>query len=90
MPVVGNLSPQAAEREARRDIESGQIKLYRAGTIASTEVGVEPQDRALVSKLPRDDTMSGGCTDPDASAHIAYARAYNRVIVRYLRVAAGH
>jgi hypothetical protein len=85
IPLVGSLSPQAAERVARRDIASGHMKLYRAGTIASSEVGVEPQDRALVNKLPRDDSLSRGCTDPDASAHIAYARAYNREIIRYLR-----
>jgi hypothetical protein len=85
VPLIGSLSPQAAQREADRDIASGHMKLYRAGTIASTEVGVAPEDRALVAKLPRDDRMSHGCTDPDASAHIAYARAYNREIVHYLR-----
>jgi hypothetical protein len=85
IPLIGSLSPQAAEREAHRDIASDHMKLYRAGTIASTEVGIKPQDRALVSKLPRDDRLSSGCTDPDASAHIAYARAYNKAIIRYLR-----
>jgi len=85
VPIVGSLSPQAAQREADRDIASGRMKIYRAGTIASTEVGVALEDRGLIKRLPRDDRLSGGCTDPDASAHIAYATAYNREIVRYLR-----
>jgi hypothetical protein len=86
IPIVGSLSPQAAEREAKRDIQSGHMKIYLAGTYASTEVGVESRsDRRLIANLPRDQSLSGGCTDPDASAHIAYARAYNRKIVGYLR-----
>jgi len=64
---------------------AGDMKLYGAGTYASYEVGVEPADRPLVAKLPRDDRLSHGCTDPHASEHIAYARTYNREIVRYLR-----
>ena len=84
-PFFGELSPQAALREAERDIASGEMKLYRAGTRASYEVGVEAADRPLVARLPRDDRLSLGCTDSQASAHIAYARAYNREIVRYLR-----
>jgi hypothetical protein len=85
VPFIGSLSPQAAQREARDDIARGHMKLYRAGTYASYEVGVEPADRPLVAKLPRDNRLSHGCTDPHASEHIAYARAYNREIVRYLR-----
>jgi hypothetical protein len=85
MPIVGSLSPQAAQREAHRDIASGHMKIYLAGTIASHEVGVAPEDRVLIKRLPRDNRLSGGCTDPDASAHIAYATAYNREIVRYMR-----
>ena len=85
VPFVGTLSPQAAEREARDDITRGHMKLYRAGTQACFEVGVEEADRLLVAQLPRDDRVCGGCTDPHASEHIAYARAYNREIVRYIR-----
>jgi hypothetical protein len=85
MPFVGSLSPEAAVREAHLDIASGHMKLYRAGTRASYTVGVESADLPLVAHLPRDDRLSHGCTDPLASEHIAYARAYNKEIVRYLR-----
>jgi hypothetical protein len=62
------------------------MKIYFAGTIAAGPVGADsPGDWALISQLPRDNRLSKGCTDPDASIHIAYARAYNREIVRYLR-----
>jgi hypothetical protein len=84
-PVVGSLSPQAAQREAHRDIQSGHMKLYLAGTIGVHTVGVEAADLALVKKLPRLDTLPSGCTNPQAGAGIDYARAYNREIVRYLR-----
>jgi hypothetical protein len=85
MPFVGSLSRDAAVREAHHDIASGHMKLYRAGTRASYTVGVESADLPLVAHLPRDDKLSHGCTDPLASEHIAYATAYNREIVRYLR-----
>ena len=89
-PIVGNLSPQAAAREAWRDIASGRMKLYRAGGIASTEVGVEPEDRDLVRRLPRDDSLSHGCDDPNLTSEVEYARAYNVRIVRYLRLHQSH
>ena len=85
-PVFGSLSPQAAAREAWNDIASGRMKLYRAGTEASYEVGVEPEDQELVRKLPRNDSLPSGCTNPNASAAVEYARAYNVRIVRYLRL----
>src|SRR6202035_5200635 len=85
IPFVGRLSPQAAEREAHRDIASGHIKLYLAGTIGVYPVGVDSADFPLVKNLPRLDTLPSGCTNPQAGAGIDYARAYNREIVRYLR-----
>jgi len=85
-PIVGSLSPEAAAREAWRDIASGKMKLYRAGTLGSYEVGVEPEDQDLVRRLPRDNSLPQGCTDPNAGSAIEYARAYNVRIVRYLRL----
>src|SRR5260370_32169997 len=84
-PIVGSLSPQAARREAHRDIQSGHMKLYLAGTIGVWPVGAEDADPALVKKLPLVDTLPSGCTNPQAGAAIDYARAYDREIVRYLR-----
>ena len=84
-PLVGSLSPQAAQREAHRDIQSGHMKLYLAGTRGVYTVGVEAADLPLVKGLPRLDTLPSGCTDPNANAGITYAEAYNQEIVRYLR-----
>jgi hypothetical protein len=84
-PFFGSLSPEAAVREAHRDIASGHMKLYRAGTRASYEVGVEQSDLALVASLPRDNRLSRGCMDSLASEHAEYARAYNTEIVHYCR-----
>lgn len=85
MPIVGSRSPQAAQREAHRDIASGHMKIYTAGTIARHEIAIAPEDKAIVRKLPRDDSLPAGCTVPEAGPAIDYARAYNREIVRYLR-----
>lgn len=89
-PIIGSLSPQAAAREAWRDIASGKMKLYRAGTEASYEVGVQPEDQDLVRRLPRDNSLPQGCTNPNAGSAIEYARAYNVRIVRYLRLHQAH
>jgi hypothetical protein len=86
MPPAASLTPEAAQSEARRDIASGHMKIYFAGTYAAGPVGADsPRDRVLISKLPQDHRLSRGCVDPDSQVHIAYARAYNREIVRYLR-----
>jgi hypothetical protein len=86
VPPAAALTPEAARSEARRDIASSHMKIYFAGTIASGPVGADSaSDRALISKLPQDHRLSKGCVDPDAQVHIAYARTYNREIVRYLR-----
>ena len=84
-PLVGSLSPQAAERAAHRDIAAGHPHIYIAGTRGSSEVGVEAQDYALVARLPRDHSLPIGCTSAGASEAVGFARAYNREIVRYLR-----
>ena len=80
-----DLSPAAARADAMRDIQSGHIKIYMAGGRASTEVGVSAAERPLIMGLPRDESISRGCTDPQLRKHVAYAEAYNRVIVQHLR-----
>ena len=86
-PFFGSLSPQAARRAADRDIQTGHLRVFVAGTRASTEVGIDnPEDLPLVRNLPRDRSLPIGCTAPHASEAIDYARAYNWQIVRYLRL----
>ena len=84
-PLIGSLSPQAARRAARRDIVGDRMRIYMAGTIASSEVGIEPADHELVARLPHDHGLPQGCTTPDAPEAVNFARAYNLEIVRYLR-----
>lgn len=83
-PGLGSLSPEAARREARRDLASGHPRLYLAGTRGTSLVGVPQADLPLVRNLPVDSRLSLGCDDPLASAHLAYARAYNQEIVNSL------
>ena len=86
VPPAAALTLEAARSEARRDIASGHMKIYFAGTIASGPVGADSSSaRALTSKLPEDYRLSKGCVGPNAQVYIAYARTYNREIVRYLR-----
>jgi hypothetical protein len=80
-----DLSPAAAVTEARRDIESGHIKIYIAGGRAANEAGVARSDLDLIRGVPRDQRLSQGCVDSDLPQHLAYAEAYNRIIVQYLR-----
>jgi hypothetical protein len=85
-PPASSLTTQAARTEAHRDIASGHMKIYFAGTRAAGPVEADaPGDWALISKLPQDHRFSKGCIDPDSQIHIAYARAYNQVIILYLR-----
>src|SRR5437588_166059 len=80
-----DFSPQAGRVAAQRDIASGHMRIYIAGTEAAGPVGVDPADRALVSSLPIDRSLPIGCTVPHASEAIDFARSYNRKIVRHLR-----
>ena len=85
-PPASSLTIEAARSEAQRDISSGHMKVYFAGTRAAGPVGADsPGDWALISRLPQDHRLSKGCIDPDSQVHIAYARAFNQVIIRYLR-----
>jgi hypothetical protein len=80
-----DLSPDAAKAEAQRDISAGLMKIYVAGTEGVYEPGIKKQDLALLSKLPRDRSLPMGCTVARAPEAIAYAEAYNRAIIRWLR-----
>jgi hypothetical protein len=85
-----DLSPDAAKAEAQRDIDAGHMKIYIAGTEGAYEPGVKKDDLALLSKLPRDRSLPMGCTVPRAPDAIAYAEAYNRAIIRWLRSSKSH
>ena len=80
-----DLSPAAARADAERDTRSGHMRIYRAGGEASTEVGVAAAERHLIRGIPRDDSISLGCIDPQPHEHIAYAEAYNKAVIRYLK-----
>ncbi len=84
--LVGRYSPQAAKREAGRDIASGHMKVYLAGEDAAFEVGVTPGDHHLVEHLPQDHSLPTGRTVPHAAEATVYAETYNRAIIRYLRI----
>lgn len=80
----GSLSIHAARNEARRDLQAGHPKIYVAGTIGGYEPGVPPTARSLVARLPRSSKLPMGCTNPYAKEGIAYAKAYNEVIVSHI------
>jgi hypothetical protein len=80
----GSISVQAARSEARRDLQTGHPKIYVAGTIGVYEPGVPAKARSLVARLPRSSQLPMGCTNPHAKEGIAYAQAYNEVIVSQL------
>jgi hypothetical protein len=84
-PFFGSLSPQAAQREADRDIASGRMKIYVTGTRAAFPFGVGTVDQAVVAHLRRDHSLPSGCTVPHVDQAMEYARVYNRAIIHYLR-----
>ena len=79
-----SLTVNDAEQEALKDIRANRPKLYLAGARGTYEVGVPEIARVRLANLPRSRTLPSGCTDPLARESIAYARAYNEVIVRCL------
>lgn len=85
-----DLSRSAALRDAKRDIASGQMKIFFAGTEAASEQGVERRDVELLRKVARDYSLPMGCTDRQAEAAIEYATVYNRAIIEHLRRAQSH
>jgi hypothetical protein len=85
-----DLSPSAAARDARRDINAGHMKIYIAGTEGAYEPGVHRHDLALLSTLPRDRSLPMGCTNPLSGSAIEYATVYNRAVVEHLRRAQPH
>jgi hypothetical protein len=85
-----DLSPEAAVRDAKRDIKVGHMRIYMAGTEYGYEAGLERRDVPLVRTLRRDYSLPMGCTDPKAAAAIAYATAYNRAIIEHNRRAKSH
>src|SRR5205823_10342031 len=88
--ATADLSPDAAKAEAQRDINAGHMKIYIAGTEGTYEPGVKKHDLTLLSKLPRDRSLPMGCTVPRAPDAIAYAEAYNRAIIRWMRSSTPH
>src|SRR4030095_993084 len=83
MPLIGELSPQAARQQARRDFAAGAPKIYRAGGRASFEPGITETQRHLVAGLPRDSSLVG-CTNPRVQYSAAFATAYNQEIISLL------
>ena len=80
-----DLSASAAERDAQRDIAAGRLQIYMAGGRASSAVGIPAGELHLVRELPRNTSLSLGCVDEHLREHIAYAEAYNRVVLHYVR-----
>lgn len=83
-PFVGDLSPQAARRQAQRDFTAGAPKIYAAGGFAVFEPGIADKDKTLVAKLPRNGRFAG-CTNPKVRYSVGYATAYNQEIISLLR-----
>src|SRR5688500_18707861 len=83
-PPSGDLSPQAARRQAKHDFTRGAPKIYEAGGFAVFEPGIAANDKALVAKLPRDGRLAE-CTNPKVRFSVSYATAYNEEIISLLR-----
>jgi len=83
-PFIGELSPQAARRQADRDFAAGVPKIYRAGGFAVSEPGILESQKHLVAQLPRDGSLSG-CTNPRAPYAEGFVTAYNQEIVSLLQ-----
>ena len=85
-----HLSRRAAVRDAKRDIASGHMKIFFAGTEFASERGMERRDIPFLRRVPRDYSLPMGCTDPQAEAAIEYATVYNRAIIEHLRRVQSH
>jgi hypothetical protein len=76
-------NPAEAVKEAERDIRTGHIKFYWAGSIASRPVGV-PFD--VAKKYPEADAGNGCVTNdiPLRERQQGYARRYNEKMFAYV------
>jgi hypothetical protein len=83
-PVVGELSPKAATRQAQQDYTRGHPKIYKAGGYVAYEPGILDNQQLLVANLPRDGSLAG-CTNPNVRYSIDFATAYNREIVSLIQ-----
>jgi hypothetical protein len=78
------IAPAASgSRQARRDIAAGHLRLMEAGTRGAFAPNVPASD-ARFSRVPRH-RLPSGCTDPNATAWIRYAEAYNAVMVAHIQ-----
>ena len=82
-PVIGDLSVERARRDARDAINSNKITICLAGTRGIYPVGVTEAELPLIVGIPKT-KLPNGCTEPKASAAIAYAKEYNRIILEHL------
>jgi hypothetical protein len=76
-------NPADATKEAERDIRSGHIKFYWAGSVGVGPVGVPME---LAKKYPRVDAGVGCVTNdiPFRERQEEYARRYNEKIYAYI------
>ena len=70
-------------KEAEKDIRSGHIKFYWAGSVGVRPVGVPIE---VAKRYPRDDAGVGCVTSdiPLRERHEVYARRYNEKIYAYI------
>jgi hypothetical protein len=83
-PIIGSLSPQAGKKQAERDFAAGKPQICRVGGFTSFEPGISPDQESLVSKLPRNTSMTG-CDNPSAQDGVGYAKSYNQEIIVLLQ-----
>ncbi len=75
----------AGRKDAERDIAAGHPRVALAGTEDGAQpLGVPDEALPLVARL-RKIELPSGCTNPLAGEAMTYARAYNAVLVAYLR-----
>ena len=86
--TLADWSIENAIAEAKADIKSGNVKIYYAGTIAASPVGVAEENLKLIAHLP---VGNGGigCVVKDSGLRkiqAEYSKKYNELIVQHLKL----
>ena len=81
-PFSEQVAKEALE-DAATAIRTGNLYVCDAGTIAIYTPGISTTQGLLVQNLPHR-LLPSGCTHPKALRSVAYAKVFNREIVRFL------
>ena len=82
-PSDHGISEVSGAEQARKDTAAGHLQICEAGTRGVYAPGVPLKDARFINLAKH--RLPNGCTTPNASLWVEYARGYNTVVVEYVK-----